>query len=389
MILELVCQAWEVMKEVDSDVILYPCGGAVSQYPPISDVTTVPTNRVGLKAYINTVVWKMEGGSIRVELWIGHTLPWNKFKQAVEPDLKSLNMTLYLQLSQTKAETVIGWLYGSTQFMDTVKMVESLRKKVGIKLWLRWTVITMTDENGRYFYQSKDSLVRALHVIVDEPDRELVLVKLAEALSMKSKAEIYGARFNFLPLLYHHTNLNMRQVWYKWQIRQTTFLENMDTCIAKDIKDLMAEYKGTPLRSYLLSIKRDSHYTKPKDGPGVDRTLNRLFYSVDQGRDGVVYQFRRKDCFRIVAGNLGGFPAKSTDEKNKALRQYIEDLDADAIAMSETSRAWHLVSVGDRMPERTFGWYQAFYIASSYYKSYKGSQATQYGGTTVWSRHTG
>jgi hypothetical protein len=38
----------------------------------------------------------------------------------------------------------------------------------------------MTDENGRYFHQSKDSLVRALHVIVDEPDRELALVKLAD-----------------------------------------------------------------------------------------------------------------------------------------------------------------------------------------------------------------
>jgi hypothetical protein len=111
---------------------------------------------------------------------------------------------------------------------------------------------------------------------------------------MKSKAAIYGARFNFLPLLNHHTNLNMRQVCYKWRIRQATFLKNMDTCIMKDIKDLMAEYKGTPLHGYLLSIKRDSHYSK-KDGPGVDRTLNRLFYSVDQGRDGVVYQFRHRD----------------------------------------------------------------------------------------------
>jgi hypothetical protein len=98
---------------------------------------------------------------------------------------------------------------------------------------------------------------------------------------------------------------------------------------------------------------------------------------------------KKKDCFWIVAGNLGGFPAKATDEKNKGLRLYIEDLDADAIAMSETSRAWHLVSVGDKMPERTFGWYQALHIASSYYKSYEGSQATQYGGTTVWSRNTG
>jgi hypothetical protein len=88
---------------------------------------------------------------------------------------------------------------------------------------------------------------------------------------------------------------------------------------------------------------------------------------------------KKKDCFWIVAGNLGGFPAKATDEKNNALWLYIEDLDADVIAMSETSRAWHLVSVGDRMPERTFGWYQAIYIASSYYKSYK-----RIPGNSVW-----
>jgi hypothetical protein len=141
MIQELVCQAWEVMTEVDPEVILYPWGGANPQYPPISDVTTVPIDRVGLKAYINKVVWKIEGGSIHVELWIGHNLPLDKFKQAVEPGLKSLNMTLYTQLSQTKAETVIGWLHSSTQFMDTVKTAEFLSKKVGIKLWLRWTII--------------------------------------------------------------------------------------------------------------------------------------------------------------------------------------------------------------------------------------------------------
>jgi hypothetical protein len=123
MIQELVCQAWEVMKEVDPDVILYPWGGADPQYPPISNTTTVPMDRVGLKAYINKAVWKIEGGPIRVELWIGHTLPLDKFTQAVEPGLKSLNMTLYPELSQTKAEMVIGWLYGSTQFMDMVKMV--------------------------------------------------------------------------------------------------------------------------------------------------------------------------------------------------------------------------------------------------------------------------
>jgi hypothetical protein len=132
----------------------------------------------------------------------------------------------------------------------------------------------MTDENRRYYHQSKDSLVRALHVIVDEPDRELALVKLAEVLSMKSNATVYGAWFNFLPLLNHHTNPNMRQVCYKWWIWQATFIENMDTYTMKDIKNLLVEYKGTPLCSYMLSIKCDSWYTKKKDGEGVSRTLD-------------------------------------------------------------------------------------------------------------------
>jgi hypothetical protein len=327
MIQELLCQAWEAMKEVDSDVILYPWGGATPQYPPISDVTTVPTDRVGLKAYINKVVWKIEGGPILVELRIGHALPLDKFRQAVEPGLKALNMTLYTQLSQTKAEMVIGWLYCSTQYMDTVKTAASLSKSVGIKLWLWWTIITMTDKNGRYFQQSKDSLVRALHVIVDEPDRELVLVKLAEVLSMKSKVAVYGAQFNFLPLLNHHTNPNMQQVCYKWWIWQATFLENMDTCTMKDIKDLMAEYKGTPLCGYLLSIKQDSHYTKVKDGPGVSRILNRLFYSVDQGRDGVVYQFHQRDRDQAMwlLKSMYAFLWYSNRSPVKSARQYFID----------------------------------------------------------------
>jgi hypothetical protein len=130
MIQELVCQAWEV----DSEVILYPWGGASPQFTPISDVTTVPIDRVGLKAYINKVVWKIEGGPIRVELWIGHTLALDKFKQAVEPGRKSLNMTLFPQLSQTKAEMVIGWLYGSTQYMDMVATAASLSYNANIKL---------------------------------------------------------------------------------------------------------------------------------------------------------------------------------------------------------------------------------------------------------------
>jgi hypothetical protein len=75
----------------------------------------------------------------------------------------------------------------------------------------------MADENGRYCHQNKDSLVRALHVIVDKPDRDLALAKLADALSTKSKTTIHGARFNFLPVLNHHTHPNtMRLVCYKW-----------------------------------------------------------------------------------------------------------------------------------------------------------------------------
>jgi hypothetical protein len=69
----------------------------------------------------------------------------------------------------------------------------------------------------------------------------------------------------------------------------------MATYTTKDIKNLsMAEYKGCPLHGYLLSIKWDSAYTK-EEGAGVGRTLDKMFYSIDVGRDGVVYQFHHRD----------------------------------------------------------------------------------------------
>jgi hypothetical protein len=69
----------------------------------------------------------------------------------------------------------------------------------------------------------------------------------------------------------------------------------MVTYTTKDIKNLLAQYKRCPLHGYLLSIKCDSWFAK-EDGADVRRTLDRLFYSIDIGRDGVMYQFHHRDC---------------------------------------------------------------------------------------------
>jgi hypothetical protein len=231
-----------------------------------------------------------------LELWIGHSLSTDQFLRVAEPDLSALQMSLRLQLSQRKNEAIIGWLYGSTSYIDAKKVAASLRHRTGVQVWLRWSVIALPTKDGKYGKQERDNLVRALHVIVDRPDARQGKPKLLEVLSRKSKVLIFGSSFRFLPFVESLNPKAWIEVCVKRRVRQASFLMNLQTWMSHDVKLLFEKHDGTSFRTYLLRIRRDSFYDEEKRSGGAATGRQRLFISIDADcNGGHVYQFHQAD----------------------------------------------------------------------------------------------
>ena len=290
-------EAFFILKEADPKLIIYPWAGSTAKLSPVEDMEQIPKHRNGMSKYVNKLAWKQNGGPIRLELWLGHSKTIQNLRNDSESGLYALEMSLKPQLSQTQRETNIGWLYGSTQFMVADDVAKALRQKTGINMWARWAVITLTDENGEYFHQSKDQLVRALHIFVDLPDAHEAKTKLLQVLSAKSTDPTNGSRFHFLPVLNNLTPKSWRKTCFKWRLRQATFQVKLSTISTTDVISLKKKLGGTTFRERLLQIKRDAYYTQKKGTPGAPRSGQRLFLSIDYqpSTETTIFQFHQRD----------------------------------------------------------------------------------------------
>ena len=176
-------------------------------------------------------------------------------------------------------------------------VAKALRQKTGINMWAQWAVITLTDENGEHFHQSKDQLVRALHIVVDLPDAHEAKTKLLQVLSAKSTDPTNGSRFHFLPVLNNLTPKSWRKTCFKWRLRQATFQAKLSTISTTDVISLKKKLGGTTFRERLLQIERDAYYTQKKGTPGAPRSGQCLFLSNDYqpSTETTIFQFHQRD----------------------------------------------------------------------------------------------
>ena len=91
------------------------------------------------------------------------------------------------------------------------------------------------------------------------------------------------------------------------------------------------------------------------------------------------------DTLRIGLLNPGGIPIDLTNAKSKILQQFITKTKVDAIGLIETNVNWKYVSVSQRLPERTRGWWECLHINSACYEDFKNPYPAQPGGVSLWS----
>jgi hypothetical protein len=108
------------------------------------------------------------------------------------------------------------------------------------------------------------------------------------------------------------------------------------------------------------------------------------FPTVEPGSDSGCWGDIRKQsvdgCFRIGFWNCGGFPQKKSDGKNIFIRQTLQRYSFDVFGFSECNIYWPAVSVLDRLPERTLGWFEAMNIISGFLSPWNTGSAFQVGG---------
>jgi hypothetical protein len=92
-----------------------------------------------------------------------------------------------------------------------------------------------------------------------------------------------------------------------------------------------------------------------------------------------------KNSLRVSLANIGGFPISADDEKNGAIRQFVNENNIDVILWTETDKHWQSLAFKDRLPTRTAGWFESLHMTTAYYKSYPGAMKQQYGGVSLWS----
>jgi hypothetical protein len=60
------------------------------------------------------------------------------------------------------------------------------------------------------------------------------------------------------------------------------------------------------------------------------------------------------------------------------------DTQADMAALAEINTSWKMVPPGDRLRERTWGWFSAIHIANSYAYEFPVTSGNQAGGTAIF-----
>ena len=94
---------------------------------------------------------------------------------------------------------------------------------------------------------------------------------------------------------------------------------------------------------------------------------------------------KEKNTLRVSLANIGGFPMCANDEKNDAIRQFVNDNKIDVSLWTETDKHWQSLAFKDRLPTRTAGWFEALHMTTAYYQSYPGAMKQQFGGVSLWS----
>ena len=94
-------------------------------------------------------------------------------------------------------------------------------------------------------------------------------------------------------------------------------------------------------------------------------------------------------CLRIGFWNCGGLPLNNRDLKNNFIREWITELKWDIVGLSEVNVHWKLLNPTQRLPERTFGWFESLHLSLAYLHDWPAATASQVGGRLVWSINRG
>ena len=99
-----------------------------------------------------------------VEIFLGHERPFKDLHSELDWWFAQQGCGWYKKALQCEKSAVIGWLLFSTIDMDRELLTAEIRKCTGVTVGLRFRTISVAARTQL----SKDQLVKAIHVEIDE-----------------------------------------------------------------------------------------------------------------------------------------------------------------------------------------------------------------------------
>jgi len=283
---ETVCtQFKEIIKEMqqaDEKLTLIPWKKFTTE-PRLPPGTDTPNSLTKLVKYLHRIYLpkKAEGTTIYPMMFIGHDIPFDDLREALQPWFSSMNYGMFYNMLQVEDAADVGWLLYSTREMDAGALADEIGDAIGHNVGLRWKNINSGTKNA-----TGKSLVKALTIEVSAKKKHACsreLIKLYSRTIKEPQAYPNLVRLRFVKLKKDAINKAEKSKMDKLRERQKKFLEEICSQVSYDVIQL--DYSSNPgitpsLRQMIMSLKLTE-----KEIP--------IFHNVDMDwrQEGFTFQF--------------------------------------------------------------------------------------------------
>ena len=279
-LLKVLVSIWTVLRNADKKLVIYPWKEG-SPFAPLQKIKDMPTLLPDIGRYFNRAFPRKVGGTAYISMYLGHEKSFQILQEELAWWFSNQGFGWYIKLLQCKRSICIGWLLYSTLDMDREQLAEEIRRKIGVKVGLRFRTISVNSKQKL----TKEQMVGAIHIEIDERNYASNKAKLLQVYDSKqSQGFPLGIKMRLCPQVQDATDPTTSTKFDRVRIRQAAFLANVQKTNTRDVGVL--DYPDPLLflhtiRSMVMDIRSNQDPEK------------KVFISVDKHfrGEGVCFQY--------------------------------------------------------------------------------------------------
>ena len=314
---------WTVLREADKKLVIYPWKDG-STYAPLQKIKDMPTLLPDIGRYFNRAFPRKLGGTIYISMYLGHEKTFKTLQDELAWWFGNHGYGWYIKPLQCERSICIGWLLYSTLDMDREQLAEEIRRKIGVKVGMRFRTISVNSKQKL----SKDQMVGAIHIEIDERNYASNKEKISRVYESKQTQGFpLGIKMRLCPQVQDATDPTTSSKFDRVRIRQGAFLANVQKTNTRDVGVL--DYPDPLLFFHTIrSMVMDIRSTQDPE--------KKVFISVDKQfrGEGVCFQYSNTYIDEAAAWIKGLLPYLKTQYPQISHVQLEKCFSEDAVSRS-------------------------------------------------------